>query len=54
MIQTLSLPLVVTTASNQEAHSLASIMWQCFSTDVVSQDFETFESFPPSQKMKIN
>ncbi|XP_053381110.1 signal transducer and activator of transcription 5A-like [Mercenaria mercenaria] len=29
---TMSLPLVVITASNQDISSLASIMWQCFST----------------------
>ncbi|XP_060584477.1 signal transducer and activator of transcription 5A-like isoform X2 [Ruditapes philippinarum] len=35
-IWTMSLPLVVITASNQEVNSLASIMWQCFSTNVFS------------------
>ncbi|KAL4218749.1 Signal transducer and activator of transcription [Mactra antiquata] len=35
-IWTWSLPLTINTASNQEDSSLASVMWQCFSTDVFS------------------
>lgn len=33
-VWTLSLPLVVTTGANQGCLSQASVMWQCFSTDV--------------------
>ncbi|XP_045198447.2 uncharacterized protein LOC123552768 [Mercenaria mercenaria] len=46
---TMSLPLVVTTASNQEAHSLASIMWQCYSTDVYSPGSDIPEELPWSE-----
>ncbi|XP_053381112.1 signal transducer and activator of transcription 3.1-like [Mercenaria mercenaria] len=38
---TISLPLVVISASNQEIDGLASIMWQCTSTDVFSIEEET-------------
>ncbi|XP_052272957.1 signal transducer and activator of transcription 1-like isoform X2 [Dreissena polymorpha] len=31
---TLSLPLVMITGSNQQCHSLASVMWACYSTNV--------------------
>ena len=35
VFQAMSLPLVVTTGANQGCLSQASVMWQCYSTDVV-------------------
>ncbi|KAL4218751.1 Signal transducer and activator of transcription 5B [Mactra antiquata] len=43
---TMSLPLVVITASNQETHCLASIMWQCYSTDVFTVPIQIPETLP--------
>ncbi|WAR30243.1 STA5B-like protein [Mya arenaria] len=34
LLLTVSLPLVIVTATNQQCHAMASIMWECFSTNV--------------------
>ncbi|XP_052789620.1 signal transducer and activator of transcription 1-alpha/beta-like isoform X5 [Mya arenaria] len=34
VLWTVSLPLVIVTATNQQCHAMASIMWECFSTNV--------------------
>lgn len=43
---TLSLPLVVTTGANQNCQCLASVMWQCYSTDVFAVPIETKTELP--------
>ena len=52
---TLSLPMVVTTGASQQCQCLASIMWQCYSTDVFSLPIQPVVELPWSviEKMLI-
>ncbi|XP_052233160.1 signal transducer and activator of transcription 5B-like [Dreissena polymorpha] len=43
---TLSLPLVITTGSNQQCHSLASVTWACYSSDVYSLPVSVRDELP--------
>ena len=43
---TLSLPMVVTTGASQQCQCLASVMWQCFSTDVFSLPIQPTTDLP--------
>ena len=43
---TVSMPMVVTTGASQQCPCLASIMWQCFSTDVFTLPIEPVADLP--------